>query len=85
MISWINDLILAPKAVWSTTVVDGPVVALKRSPFFKDVLIIAGGWMFQIWKEKVHVCIFNYNWQQKGQVFQSKWKTNQFDVFEKYE
>lgn len=36
-------------------VVDGPVVALKRSPFFKDVVLIAGGWMIQIWREKVHV------------------------------
>lgn len=47
--------LLAPKAAWSTVVVDGPVVALKRSPFFKDVILVAGGWMFQIWREKVHV------------------------------
>ena len=46
---------LAPKAAWSNIIVDGPVVALKRSPFFKDVLLIAGGWMFQIWREKIHV------------------------------
>jgi hypothetical protein len=50
-------LFLAPKAAWSTIVVDGPVVALKRSPFFKDVILIAGGWMFQIWKEKIHVSL----------------------------
>ena len=35
--------------------VDGPVVALKRSPFFKDIFLVAGGWMFQIWREKTHV------------------------------
>jgi hypothetical protein len=47
--------ILAPKAAWSSVVVDGPVVALKRSPFFKDIVLVAGGWMFQIWREKIHV------------------------------
>lgn len=58
-----NVLFSAPKAAWSTVVVDGPVVALKRSPFFKDVLLIAGGWMFQIWREKVHVTIHLNPWE----------------------
>lgn len=49
--------IVAPKAAWSAIVVDGPIVGLKRSPFFKDVLLVAGGWMFQIWREKIHVNI----------------------------
>lgn len=49
------SIYLAPKAAWWANVVDGPVIALKRSPFFKDIILIAGGWMFQIWKEKVHV------------------------------
>lgn len=31
---------------------DGPINALERSPFFKDIILTAGGWTFAIWKEK---------------------------------
>ena len=42
----------ASKAEWYTFVLDGPVVSMKRSPFFKDILIVAGGGGFTIWREK---------------------------------
>eukprot|EP00795_Rhopilema_esculentum_P004098 gene4098-20278_t len=32
---------------------DGPITAIERSPFFKDVILTAGGWSFAIWKEKL--------------------------------
>ena len=41
----------APKPVFYHTIHDGPIVALIRSPFFKDVVLCLGGWMFSIWKE----------------------------------
>jgi hypothetical protein len=37
---------------------DGPAVAIKRSPFFKDILLIAGGTGFNIWREKTFVYLF---------------------------
>jgi hypothetical protein len=40
-------------------VLDGPVVAMKRSPFFKDILLIAGGTGFNIWREKTFVNFFS--------------------------
>lgn len=40
------------KAEWYSAVLDGPIVAMKRSPFFKDILLIAGGTGFNIWREK---------------------------------
>lgn len=46
---------LASKAEWYTSVLDGPIVAMKRSPFFKDIILIAGGTGFNIWREKVFV------------------------------
>jgi len=30
---------------------DGPINTLERSPFFKDIILTAGGWTFAIWKE----------------------------------
>lgn len=32
---------------------DGPICALKKSPFNKNVLLVVGGWNFSIWKEGV--------------------------------
>lgn len=32
---------------------DGPICALKRSPFNKHVLLVVGGWNFTLWKEGV--------------------------------
>jgi len=32
---------------------DGPIVAVKRSPFFSDIVLVAGGTVFNIWREKV--------------------------------
>lgn len=51
----IISLLLASKAEWYSAVLDGPVVAMKRSPFFKDILLIAGGTGFNIWREKTFV------------------------------
>eukprot|EP01135_Chromosphaera_perkinsii_P005184 Nk52_evm2s322 gene=Nk52_evmTU2s322 len=31
----------------------GPVTAIQRSPFFKDIVLSVGGWTFSIWKESV--------------------------------
>ena len=36
---------------------DGPITAIERSPFFKDVILTAGGWSFAIWKEKLTVSL----------------------------
>ncbi|CAF0718048.1 unnamed protein product [Brachionus calyciflorus] len=41
------------KAEWYQSILDGPIVAMKRSPFFKDIILIAGGTGFNIWREKV--------------------------------
>ncbi|KAI3382454.1 hypothetical protein SNEBB_006694 [Seison nebaliae] len=41
-----------PEFVVST--LDGPVSAMKRSPYFPEILLVVGGWLFNIWKEKVH-------------------------------
>ncbi|KAJ8376399.1 hypothetical protein SKAU_G00069790 [Synaphobranchus kaupii] len=41
---------------------DGPVNTVRRSPFFKDIILTVGGWTFAIWKEGVmqgpimHMC-----------------------------
>lgn len=32
---------------------DGLVTTVKRSPFFKDIVLTVGGWTFAIWKEGV--------------------------------
>ncbi|KAJ8278976.1 hypothetical protein COCON_G00060420 [Conger conger] len=32
---------------------DGPVNTVRRSPFFKDILLTVGGWSLAIWKEGV--------------------------------
>ena len=37
---------------------DGQVLALERSPFFKDIILTVGGWTFAIWKEGVTVSIY---------------------------
>ena len=34
---------------------DGPITALQRSPFFKDIILCVGGWTFSVWKEGVNV------------------------------
>ncbi len=47
----------ATKAEWYSSVTDGPVVAMKRSPFFSDIILVAGGTGFNIWREKVFVSI----------------------------
>lgn len=49
-----SSKLITSKAEWYSSVVDGPVVATKRSPFFKDILLIAGGTQFNIWREKVN-------------------------------
>ncbi len=45
----------AAKADYYHTLHDGPIVTLQRSPFFKDILLLVGGWTFSIWKEGVKV------------------------------
>jgi hypothetical protein len=45
------------KAEWYSAILDGPVVAIKRSPFFSDIVLIAGGNGFNIWREKCFVII----------------------------
>ncbi|ELT93513.1 hypothetical protein CAPTEDRAFT_210544 [Capitella teleta] len=45
--------IQTPKPEWYHGIHDGPVSALQRSPFFKDVILCVGGWTFSIWKEGV--------------------------------
>ncbi|XP_067892433.1 dynein axonemal intermediate chain 3 isoform X2 [Heterodontus francisci] len=32
---------------------DGPVNTVRRSPFFRDIVLTVGGWTFAIWKEGV--------------------------------
>ena len=34
---------------------DGPIVTIQRSPFFKDIVLVIGGWSFSIWKEGIYV------------------------------
>ncbi|CAF0933439.1 unnamed protein product [Adineta ricciae] len=70
-----------PKAAWSAIVLDGPVVALKRSPFFKDVLIIAGGWIFQIWREKVHSGSLLHTSPMKEKITDVEWSPTRPGVF----
>ncbi|CAF3614114.1 unnamed protein product [Adineta steineri] len=70
-----------PKAAWSSGVVDGPVVALKRSPFFKDVLLIAGGWIFQIWREKVHSGSLLHTAPLKEKITDVEWSPTRPGVF----
>ncbi|XP_030851872.1 WD repeat-containing protein 63 isoform X1 [Strongylocentrotus purpuratus] len=41
----------APKPLFATQVHDKGIEALQRSPFFKDVLLLVGGWTFSLWKE----------------------------------
>lgn len=48
-------LFSAPKPSFYHGSHDGPVVALERSPFMKEVLLSVGGWNFTIWKEGVSV------------------------------
>ena len=45
----------APKAEYYHTLHDGPIVTLQRSPFFRDIVLLIGGWTFSIWKEGVTV------------------------------
>ena len=45
----------APKAEYYHTLHDGPIVTLQRSPFFRDIVLLVGGWTFSIWKEGVTV------------------------------
>ncbi|CAF0793564.1 unnamed protein product [Rotaria sordida] len=70
-----------PKAAWSTIVVDGPVVALKRSPFFKDVILVAGGWMFQIWREKIHSGSLLHAAPLKEKITDVEWSPTRPGVF----
>lgn len=49
-----SSKLITSKAEFYTGVSDGPIVATKRSPFFRDVLLIAGGTVFSIWREKVN-------------------------------
>ncbi|XP_074640912.1 dynein axonemal intermediate chain 3-like [Tubulanus polymorphus] len=42
------------KPIFYNSFHDGPVVAMQRSPFFSDVILLVGGWTFSIWKEKVN-------------------------------
>lgn len=46
----------APKPQFATQVHDKGIEALQRSPFFKDVLLLVGGWTFSLWKEGKEVC-----------------------------
>ncbi|CAF2319241.1 unnamed protein product [Rotaria sp. Silwood2] len=70
-----------PKAAWSSIVVDGPVVGLKRSPFFKDVILVAGGWMFQIWREKVHSGSLLHTAPLKEKITDAEWSPTRPGVF----
>ncbi len=36
----------------------GPVVSVERSPFFDDIILTAGDWQFQIWKEGAAAPLF---------------------------
>ncbi|XP_041359893.1 dynein intermediate chain 3, axonemal-like isoform X2 [Gigantopelta aegis] len=45
--------IQTPKPQYYHATHDGPVSVLQRSPFFKDVLLVIGGWTFSLWKEGV--------------------------------
>uniref|UniRef100_H2Y8V0 WD repeat domain 63 n=1 Tax=Ciona savignyi TaxID=51511 RepID=H2Y8V0_CIOSA len=42
-----------PKPSWAVAPHDGPINTLQRNPFFKDILLTAGGWTFALWKEGV--------------------------------
>ncbi|XP_048256413.1 dynein axonemal intermediate chain 3-like isoform X4 [Haliotis rufescens] len=45
--------IQTPKPVYYHSIHDGPVRALERSPFIKEVVLCVGGWTFSLWKENV--------------------------------
>ena len=51
----------APKAEYYHTLHDGPIVTLQRSPFFRDIVLLVGGWTFSIWKEGVTVSTASSN------------------------
>ncbi|UJR25204.1 hypothetical protein I4U23_006556 [Adineta vaga] len=72
---------ITPKATWSSVVIDGPVVGLKRSPFFKDVILIAGGWTFQIWREKVHSGSLLHTSPMKEKITDIEWSPTRPGVF----
>ncbi|KAK2157176.1 hypothetical protein LSH36_196g03010 [Paralvinella palmiformis] len=42
-----------PKPDYYHAIMDGPIVTLQRSPFFKDIVLCVGGWTFSLWKEGV--------------------------------
>nr|KAG5698305.1 hypothetical protein BaRGS_017007 [Batillaria attramentaria] len=42
-----------PKPAYYHPLHDGPVIALQRSPFLKEVVLSIGGWTWALWKEGV--------------------------------
>ncbi|KAL5022553.1 hypothetical protein ScPMuIL_001708 [Solemya velum] len=45
--------IQTPKPDYYHSIHHGPVKAVERSPFFRDIVLCIGGWTFTIWKEGV--------------------------------
>jgi hypothetical protein len=50
---------VAPKPDYYHTLHDGFICTLQRSPFFKDIILVIGGWTFSLWKEGIQVRLIN--------------------------
>lgn len=60
---------------------DGRIVCLQRSPFFKDVLLVVGGWTFSIWKEGVNSGPIIKSLTSKRQFSSGFWSPSRPGVF----
>lgn len=47
-----------PNVLKVTTVHQGPVRALLRSPFFENVLLSVGIWTFALWRDGIEVSCY---------------------------
>ncbi|XP_027470263.1 WD repeat-containing protein 63 isoform X2 [Zalophus californianus] len=57
--------LMTKKPVSLSTIHDGSVHTVQRSPFYKDIILTIGGWNVAIWKEGVMVSSMNYYFERE--------------------
>jgi len=76
-----TNKVVSSKAEWYSTIHDGPIVAMKHSPFFKDIVLVAGGTAFSIWREKVFFGPLLQTSSFSKRVYDAEWSPSRAGVF----
>ncbi len=71
----------ASKVEFATNAHYGSICDLERSPFFPEIFLSAGGWSFNIWKEKMTAGPLVSSAPSNSNVTSAKWSPSRPGVF----